>query len=148
MLTSTITTIITRDLEKLKHELLQYNDESRIWVVDKKIANSAGNLCLHLVGNLNAFIGAEIGKTDYARNREQEFAMKDVPRAELVKKIEDTISVVSTSLDSLREEDLEKEYGLRVLPEKTTTGYFLVHLACHLGYHLGQVNYHRRLLDA
>ncbi len=148
MLIQTIKKVITRDLEKLKDEILQYSDERKIWVTDKMIANSAGNLCLHLVGNLNTFIGAEIGKTGYIRNRELEFSMKDVSREELVKNIENTISVVNSSLDSLQEEDMEKDYALKVLPEKTSTGYFLVHLACHLGYHLGQVNYHRRLLDA
>ena len=147
MLISTIKKIITRDLEKLKEEILLYSDERKIWITEKKIANSAGNLCLHLVGNLNTFIGSEIGKTGYIRNRELEFSMKDVSREELVSKIGHTISVVNTSLDSLQEADMEKEYALKVLPEKTSTGYFLVHLACHLGYHLGQVNYHRRLLD-
>lgn len=147
MLISTIKKIITRDLEKLKDEILLYSDERKIWVTEKKIANSAGNLCLHLVGNLNTFIGSEIGKTGYIRNRDLEFSMKDVSREELVSKIGHTISVVNTSLDSLQDADMEKEYALKVLPEKTSTGYFLVHLACHLGYHLGQVNYHRRLLD-
>lgn len=147
MLISTIKKIITRDLEKLKEEILLYSDERKIWVTEKKIANSAGNLCLHLVGNLNTFIGSEIGKTGYIRNRDLEFSMKDVSREELVSKIGHTISVVNTSLDSLQDADMEKEYALKVLPEKTSIGYFLVHLACHLGYHLGQVNYHRRLLD-
>ncbi len=147
MLISTIKKIITRDLEKLKEEILLYNDERKIWVTEKKIANSAGNLCLHLVGNLNTFIGSEIGKTGYIRDRELEFSMKDVSREELVSKIEHTISVVNSSLDGLQEADMEREYALKVLPEKTSTGYFLVHLTCHLGYHLGQVNYHRRLLD-
>ena len=61
--------------------------------------------------------------------------------------IDDTITVVATGLDKSKEEDLESEYPLLVFKEKTSTGYFLIHLAVHLGYHLGQVNYHRRLLD-
>ena len=139
--------LLTRDLEKLKQEISLYKDENKIWVIDGNIANTAGNLCLHLVGNLNTYIGAEIGKTGYVRNRELEFSMKDVSRQELIKKIEDTISVVNSSLDNLNEQDMEKEYPQLVFAEKTSTGYFLVHLAVHLGYHLGQVNYHRRLLD-
>ena len=147
MVIETLQKIFKRDLEKLKQEIASYRDENNLWVVDKSIANSAGNLCLHLVGNLNTYIGAEIGKTGYVRDRDREFSQKNIPRDELVKMIEDTITVVANGLDKLKEEDLEKEYPLLVFKEKTSTGYFLIHLAVHLGYHLGQVNYHRRLLD-
>jgi uncharacterized damage-inducible protein DinB len=98
------------------------------------------------VGNLNTYIGAEIGKTGYIRNRELEFSLKNIPQKELIKKIEDTILVVESSLNQLTERQLEEEYPILVFAEKTSFGYFLVHLAAHLGYHLGQVNYHRRLL--
>ena len=139
--------IFKRDLEKLKQEIASYRDENNLWTVDKSIANSAGNLCLHLVGNLNAYIGAEIGKTGYVRNRDLEFTLKNIPRIQLVKMIEDTVVVVEDGLWKLNENDLEEEYPLLVFREKTSTGYFLIHMAVHLGYHLGQVNYHRRLLD-
>lgn len=147
MVIDTLQKIFKRDLAKLKQEISLYRDEKNIWVTDKSIANSAGNLCLHLVGNLNAYIGAEIGKTGYIRNRDLEFSQKNIPQQELIKMIEDTISVVENGLGKLNEDDLEKEYPLLVFQEKTSTGYFLIHLAVHLGYHLGQVNYHRRLLD-
>ena len=147
MIIETLQKIFKRDLEKLKQEIASYRDENNLWVVDKSITNSAGNLCLHLVGNLNTYIGAEIGKTGYVRDRDREFSQKDIPREELVKMIEDTITVVANGLNKLKEEDLEKEYPLLIFKEKTSTGYFLIHLAVHLGYHLGQVNYHRRLLD-
>jgi len=147
MVIETLQKIFKRDLEKLKQEIASYRNESNLWKVDKSIANSSGNLCLHLVGNLNAYIGAEIGKTGYVRNRELEFSLKNIPQAQLVKMIEDTIVVVEDGLSKLNENDLEREYPLLVLKEKTSTGYFLIHLAAHLGYHLGQVNYHRRLLD-
>lgn len=147
MIIQTLQKLFKRDLEKLKQEIVSYLDENNLWKVEKGIANSAGNLCLHLVGNLNAYIGAEIGKTGYIRNRDLEFSQTGIKRDELVKMIEDTIIVVTNGLDKLNDDDLEKEYPLLVLAEKTTTGYFLVHLAVHLGYHLGQINYHRRLLD-
>lgn len=147
MLIQTLKTLFNRDLEKLKQEILLYENENNIWIIDRNIANSTGNLCLHLVGNLNTYIGAEIGKTGYIRNRELEFSMKNIPRQELIKKIEDTIRVVENSLDILKEHELENEYPLLVFAEKTSIGYLMVHLAIHLGYHLGQVNYHRRLLD-
>ena len=147
MMTEALQKIFKRDLEKLKQEIASYRDENNLWVVDKSIANSAGNLCLHLVGNLNTYIGAEIGKTGYVRDRDREFSQKNIPQDELVKMIGDTITVVENGINKLKEEDLEKEYPLLIFKEKTSTGYFLIHLAVHLGYHLGQVNYHRRLLD-
>jgi hypothetical protein len=147
MIIETLQKIFKRDLEKLKQEIASYRNENNLWKVDKGIANSSGNLCLHLVGNLNAYIGAEIGKTGYVRNRDLEFSLKNIPQVQLVKMIENTIVVVEEGLSKLKENDLEREYPLLVFKEKTSTGYFLIHLAVHLDYHLGQVNYHRRLLD-
>jgi hypothetical protein len=146
MLTETLKSLFTRDLNKLKLEIESYQDESKIWVIDKNISNSAGNLCLHLIGNINNFIGAEIGKTGYIRNRELEFSLKNVPRTELIMKIEDTIVVVNNALDRLTEADLQSIYPLVVFEKEMTTEFFLVHLSVHLGYHLGQINYHRRLV--
>ena len=142
-----IAQLLQRDLEKLKQELLEYRDETLIWKTVAGISNSAGNLCLHLVGNLNTYIGAELGQSGYIRNRELEFSQKDIPREELIQKIEGTIEVVTQTLDRLPAEALAQEYPLLVLKEKTSTGYFLTHLAVHLGYHLGQSNYHRRILE-
>ena len=147
MLTEVLKTIFLRDLEKLKIELLAYKDEGRIWQVEKNIANSAGNLCLHLVGNLNTYIGAVYANTGYVRNRPLEFSQKNIPRAQLVSMIEETKVAVGNGLDNITAGDLANEYPMQVFENKTTTEYFLVHLASHLGYHLGQVNYHRRLLD-
>ena len=138
--------LFRRDLEKLKQEINLYKDESTMWIIEKDIANSAGNLCLHLVGNLNCYIGAEIGKTGYIRHRDLEFSLKNIPKQELIKKVEDTLIMVEDSLDKLKDEQLGEDYPLLVFAEKTSTGYFLIHLCVHLGYHLGQINYHRRLL--
>lgn len=139
--------LYTRDLNKLKSEIETYQNEESMWIIDKNISNSAGNLCLHLVGNLSHFVGAILGNSGYIRNRDLEFSLKDIPRAELIHQIENTIEVVNSSLDKLTESDLEKEYPLEALGYKMTTEYFLMHLMGHLSYHLGQINYHRRLLD-
>jgi uncharacterized damage-inducible protein DinB len=147
MNTSNLAMLICRDLTKLKLEIESYPTEKQIWKIDKQIANSAGNLCLHLIGNLNAYIGATLGNTGYIRNRDSEFALKDVPRSELVSRIEQTIQMIQQVLPSLTQDQLASEYPILVLKEKTTTEYFLLHLAMHLSYHLGQVNYHRRLID-
>lgn len=147
MLTETLKSLFKRDLNKLKAEIAAYKTESKIWFIDQAISNSAGNLCLHLIGNLNTYIGATLGGTNYIRNRELEFSLKNIPRAELIQKIEDTLTVVNATLDLLTIEQIEKEYPVIVLAEKTSTVFFLVHLTTHLAYHLGQINYHRRLLD-
>lgn len=146
MLIETLKSLFNRDLNKLKLEIESYETESRIWEIDKNISNSAGNLCLHLIGNLNTYIGAELGKTGYIRNRELEFSLKDIPKSELINKIEATIVVVNNALDSLNEADLEFIYPQIVFEKEMTTGFFLVHLCTHLAYHLGQINYHRRLV--
>lgn len=147
MLIQTLKIIFNRDLDKLKFEIESYQNENIIWVTDKNILNSAGNLCLHLIGNLNTYIGAEIGKTGYIRNRPLEFSLKNIPKSKLISKIENTILVVNNALDSLTEEDLTAIYPKIVFEKEMTTGFFLVHLSTHLAYHLGQINYHRRLLD-
>lgn len=139
--------LFKRDLKKLRKEIEAYKKEENIWLVEREIANTAGNLCLHLVGNLNTYIGAELGKTGYIRQRELEFSLKDVPRKELLAKIDQTMRDIDQTLASLSDEDLLKEYPQPVFGGGISTQYFLVHLATHLTYHLGQINYHRRLLD-
>ena len=147
MLIETLIKLFKRDLNKLKGEIESYSNEQNLWLVDKGISNSAGNLCLHIVGNLNTFIGAELGGTGYIRQRDLEFSLKNVPRTELIRQVNDVIIVVENALKGLTPKDLQKEYSRRVFEDTMTTEYFLVHLSMHLAYHLGQINYHRRLLD-
>ena len=147
MLIETLRLIFNRDLLRLKAEINSYKDESKIWIVENNITNSAGNLCLHLIGNLNTYIGAEFGKTNYVRNRELEFSLKNISKKDLIDKIENTIFVVEMSLKNISEKDLKNEHQILVFDKKTTLEFLLVHLTTHLTYHLGQINYHRRLLD-
>ncbi len=144
---TTLQVLFKRDLERLKTEIQSYSDEKILWHTEKSITNSAGNLCLHIIGNLNAFIGAALGKTNYVRQRDLEFSLKDVPRSELIQKIDETIATVQNTLSNLSPKDLESQFPVQVFQQKTTTAYFLAHLTTHLSYHLGQINYHRRLLD-
>ena len=147
MLKQVLKELLLRDLGKLKQEISAYKNEQKLWYTEKSIANSAGNLCLHLVGNLNTYIGAEFGKTGYIRDRPLEFSAKNIPQQKLLQMIDDTTAVVDAALDKLTDQDMENEYPQLVFEKKTSTGYFLAHLATHLTYHLGQINYHRRLLD-
>lgn len=139
--------IFTRDLNKLKAEILAYKNAENIWVKDKDIANPAGNLCLHLIGNLNAYIGVNLAGTDYVRQRPLEFSATGIPREILVAQIEATIEVVEKGLNNLTDEDLNGNFPIVIWEKPTSMTYTLIHLASHLNYHLGQINYHRRLLD-
>ena len=148
MLTDTLRLLFTRDLDRLTQEILSYHDEARIWHTAPGIANSAGNLCLHLIGNLTTYISSTLGGVAYTRDRDREFSEKNVPRTELIRQLEDTREAVARALRGIPAEALPAEYPLLVFEAPMSTEYFLVHLASHLAYHLGQVNYHRRLLDA
>jgi uncharacterized damage-inducible protein DinB len=139
--------ILTRDLEKLYNEIDAFTAEANIWKTTGNITNSAGNLCLHLCGNLNTYIGTTLGKSGYVRDRPAEFSSKNVPKAELLKLIELTREMVAQTLQQLQPADLEKDYPEQVLGKPMTTGFFLVHLTAHLSYHLGQINYLRRVLE-
>jgi hypothetical protein len=146
-MTDSIAKIITRDLEKLKQELLLYKNEENIWTVEKGITNSTGNLALHLVGNLKTFIGLQLGNHVYVRNREAEFSSKNISLLDLVKSIDETMTVVNDTLESIKNSDLTVDHAYLIWDKPHTIEYMLIHLCGHLNYHLGQVNYHRRLLD-
>ena len=139
--------LYNRDLYKLKVEIESYQNEESLWKIDKNILNSGGNLCLHLLGNLNTYIGAELGKSAYVRQRDLEFSLKDIPKTELLEKLESLIQIVNSTFEKLSDADLKKDYPTEPLGYQMSTEYFLIHLLSHLNYHLGQINYHRRLLD-
>jgi uncharacterized damage-inducible protein DinB len=131
----------------LKEEIQAYQNEEIIWQIENNVLNSAGNLCLHLIGNLNTYIGAQLGKTLYIRNREAEFNLKNIAREELTAQLDKTITLITQTLDQISDEQLNERYPGETPLKEASTHHFLVHLATHLAYHLGQINYHRRLLD-
>ena len=147
MLKETFMELFERDLQKLKTEIDLYKDEANIWAVKEGISNSAGNLCLHLMGNLNHFIGGTLGNTGYVRHREDEFSLKNVLRQDLMLNIDNCILILNSTFANLTEADLEKDFPLEKHGSIVTTKYMLLHLFGHLSYHLGQINYHRRLLN-
>jgi uncharacterized damage-inducible protein DinB len=138
--------LFERDIQRLHDEIAAYTVPDHLWKLDGEINNTAGNLAIHLCGSLNHFIGAVLGNTGYVRTRDAEFTVKHVPQEEILQRILDTKQTVLSTLDKLPEEELEKTYPLEVFGHPMTTGYFLVHITGHINYHLGQINYHRRLL--
>ena len=138
--------LFKRDLGKLKAEIEQYPSDESLWVVADGIANSGGNLCAHLCGNLRHFIGHNLANDGYVRDRDKEFSVKDLTKSQLISEIEQTIDSVSAALNKLRENDLDGAYPDKVPIPDSSNRLILLHLYAHLSYHLGQVNYHRRLL--
>lgn len=139
--------LFERDFDKLYSEINSFSSEDILWKIEGAISNSAGNLCLHILGNLQSFVGKEIGGFDYERNREREFSAKGVSKEELLTEILFAKDIVSKSLEGMDDSLWPRIYPLQVFGEPMTYGYFLTHLYGHFNYHLGQINYHRRLLD-
>ena len=146
MLTDILKELYTRDLNKLREEIEQFSDEADLWKTAEGVTNSAGNLCQHLTGNLQHFFGAVLGNSGYVRDRDAEFAAKGTTKADLLAGIDAAERSVEETLAGLSDEDFAKAYPIEVFGHPMTIGYFLVHLATHFNYHLGQINYHRRLL--
>ncbi len=146
MLSEILIELYERDLNKLRDEIEAFPDEDSLWKIEDGITNSAGNLCQHLTGNLQHFFGAVLGETGYVRDRDAEFAAKGTVRADLIADVEAARASVITTLTKLTAEDLAKPYPIDVFGKPLTTGSFLTHLTTHFNYHLGQINYHRRLL--
>jgi hypothetical protein len=140
-------TLFNRDLQRLYNEIDAYTEEAVLWKKAEGISNPAGNLCLHLIGNLNEYIGRQLGHIPYQRNRPYEFSAVDVPKQDLLNMLKTTQEVVEKSLKPLKIKQFQGKYPENVLGYDMTVHYFLVHLNGHLNYHLGQINYHRRLLS-
>jgi len=104
-------------------------------------------LTIHLIGNLNHFIGSVLGNTSYIRQREREFSDTNVHRKQLLLQIEDIKQLINRVISNLSASDLQGIYPIHIRKEGMTVEQFLIHLYGHLNYHLGQINYHRRLLD-
>ena len=148
MLKDVLVELFERDLGRLKAEIEQYSDESDLWKTSGEITNSAGNLTLHLIGNLKHFIGAVLGGSGFVRDRDAEFSSGDVSRDKLFADVQETAVLVRATLEKLTDEDFAKTYLIEVFGHPMTTEFFIIHLTTHLNYHLGQINYHRRLLSA
>lgn len=141
-----LTNVITRELKALRREIESYPTDADLWEIPTGIANPGGNLALHLAGNLQYFVGNVLGNNGYVRNRDAEFGSRDVPRADLLREIDNAIAAVEAGMSKISEADLAKPYPEKVGGVNSSTGAFLAHFATHLAYHLGQVDYHRRML--
>ncbi len=144
---TSVLTILERDLSKAIAELNAFQQEQNMWKLHGKINNSAGNLALHISGAVNHFIGAVLGKNGYKRNREKEFNDKNIARDEVISKIYEAIATIKSVLPSIEENEMQQEFPEKIGGQTLSIGFFLIHLISHVNYHLGQINYHRRLME-
>lgn len=148
MLSHTLADFYERDLRQLIAEINLFQQEDNLWKTSGAVKNSAGNLVLHIIGGTNYLIGATLAKTAYIRHRDQEFTRKGVGRKELVAGLEALIPMISHTLRAYTPEEMEAEFPIFFDKPHTTISYVLVQLLLHLNYHLGQVNYLRRVLES
>lgn len=137
--------LFIRDLERLESELTNIPKED-IWKTIPGVVNSVGVLAQHIVGNLNHFIGTALGNTEYIRNRDKEFTKTGISADKLIDDVNETSKMIVKVFDSLKEKELNDSYPMDI-PMDYTIHKFLIHLYGHLSYHLGQVNYLRRILS-
>jgi uncharacterized damage-inducible protein DinB len=138
--------LFQRDLTRLSQQLAAFSDDGSVWQTLPGVTNSAGNLVLHLEGNLREYIGRQLGGVPYQRVREREFAESDVSVKELQSRVEALQSYIPGVISKLTNGDLEKLFPEQVFIEPMTTSQFLIHLHGHFNYHLGQIDYLRRVL--
>ncbi len=140
--------VFGRDLDALAGQIGSYPDDESVWRVGGTIKNPAATLALHATGNLEHFIGGALGGTGYVRDRDTEFSERGLPRAEILGRIVQCQERVLSTLTSLSDEEISAPYPGEEPPhlKGASTHFFLVYLASHLAWHLGQVDYHRRIL--
>lgn len=135
-----------RELHAFAREVLMFPDDESLFRTVPGVTNSAGNLALHVCGNLQHFVGAVLGGTGYLRNRDLEFQARSGRRADVARQLHETAAVVTKALGQLSAEALDKPYPQPVADLQLPCRLFLVHLAVHLGFHLGQAGYLRRIV--
>ncbi len=145
-LSAELALLYARDLKRLIQEIHAFPNDEAFWQVLPGVTNSAGNLALHLEGNLLEYIGRQLGGVAYSRQRPLEFSSKNIPAAEVAARLSKVLELVPRIVGGLSEEQLDAEYPERVHKSPITTRQFLFHLYGHFSYHLGQIDYLRRIL--
>jgi uncharacterized damage-inducible protein DinB len=148
MLTSYILQIMMRDLRTLEREVRAYPDDASLWEAGDGLPNSGGTLAIHLAGNLRHFVGAVLGGSGYVRDRAEEFGAHGLTREQVVERLEAAIADLEAAGERVTDDLLEQPYPISLRDMTFTTGDFLLHLIAHSGYHIGQVDYHRRALTS
>ena len=145
MLSTELAALYARDLKRLIQELTAFPDSASLWQIAPGVTNAAGTLALHLEGNLREYVGRQLGGIEYARDRPLEFSKRGVEQQELVARIEAVRDMTPGVIEALSAQQLAAIYPEQVLGLPITTRQFVIHLNGHLNYHLGQIDYLRRI---
>ena len=146
MVAQELATLLWRDINKVIEQVRAFPEDRLLWETRPGVSNSAGNLALHLIGNLSEYIGRQIGCVAFTRQRPKEFSDKGVSATELITRLEQVAELTHRIVAGLTETTLSAKYPELVLGYEMTTVHFLIHLLGHLNYHLGQMDYLRRML--
>jgi len=131
-----------QDFGKRVHTLAESLSEEQFWKKPYSYGNSFGHLTLHLIGNLNYYIGTQIANTGYVRDREREFTESNPrPKQEVLQQLDVTISMVVKTLEAQTAETWSQEY--QATGAEYTKDRFGIFLRCasHFHHHLGQMIY-------
>jgi hypothetical protein len=140
--------LYARDLKRLLQEIQAFPSDDLLWQVVSGVTNSAGNLALHLEGNLREYVGRQLGGVAYTRQRPLEFASKGLSVAALSAQLQDLPALIERVVAGMTPEELEKPFPEQGLPQMRTNRLFLLHLYGHFSYHLGEIDYLRRILTS
>lgn len=141
-----IATLILRELRAMRREIESYPDDASLWREAPGITNPGGTLAVHCAGNLRHFVGAVIGKDGYVRDRDAEFSMRGSSRERVIEQLDAAAAAVERALGGLPAGALDGPYPVLVHDRTLRADMLLTHMAVHLGYHLGQLDYHRRMV--
>ena len=138
--------LFRRDLRRLYQQIEAFPSDDLLWQTLPGITNSAGNLALHLEGNLREYIGRILGEQPYTRTRNLEFSTCGLPGSDLLARIAALQQTIPGVLEKLPPERLKFDFPLVVLEQPVSTEMFLIHVYGHFNLHLGQIDYLRRAL--
>jgi uncharacterized damage-inducible protein DinB len=122
------------------HELVDPLSSEQIWRRPYHYGNSVGNLVLHLTGNLNYYIGAQIAATGYVRHRDHEFSDSGKSKEELLTNFDRAIEMVVNTIESQSGDDWSASYSA-VGTQATDRFNMVLICAGHAYHHVGQIIY-------
>jgi uncharacterized damage-inducible protein DinB len=134
-----------RTIQARIHELTEPLSTEQLWTKPYRYGNSIGNLILHITGNLNYFIGAQMAQTGYVRQRDQEFSGSGEPKAQLLSTFDQAIEMVVNTISKQSDSDWSAPYSAERTELKDR---FSMVLKCagHADHHVGQIIYLQREL--
>ena len=138
--------VLVRDLRALVREVSAYPSDAQLWQELPGITNTGGTLALHRAGNIRHFFGSVLGHNGTERDREREFNARGLTRAAIVAEVELALADADRVIPALTAATLAGPFPIELAGRRIQTARFLMHLCSHLAYHLGQIDYHRRLV--